>query len=50
MPEIPADTSEGLKAYLADLKARVERLEDRVFDPDEAAKRIAEGHRPLYGI
>ena len=48
--EIPADTPEGLKTYLLRLEARVARLEQRVFKPDEAYKRVEEGHKPLWGV
>ncbi len=48
--EIPADTPEGLKAYLLWLEARVATLERRVYEPDEAYMRVEEGQKPLRGI
>ena len=48
--KIPDSVPEELKRYLAELEARVKRLEDKAFEPERVAERVAEKQKPLYGI
>lgn len=48
--EIPADTPEGLKAYLLRLEARVAELEKSVYKWEDAYQKVEDTQRSQWGI